>query len=181
VFVGQLGRMTKSATCLVRRASEHDAKRIAEIHVETWRVAYRGLIPDDYLAGLDVHRRAIVWHSIIGAPDETVLVAVWAERIVGFCSYLRSRDSAAPPEIGEIAAIYVEPASWGKGIGRGLMEAAIDHAGNHGFATVTLWVLSTNERARRFYERAGFTPDGAEQEDKRLGFGIHEIRYRRNL
>ena len=181
MFVGQLGRMTKSATCLVRRASEHDAKRIAEIHVETWRVAYRGLIPDDYLDGLDVHRRAIVWHSIIGAPDETVLVAVRAERIVGFCSFLRSRDSAAPPEIGEIAAIYVEPASWGKGIGRGLMEAAIDHAGNHGFATVTLWVLSTNERARRFYEKAGFTPDGAEQEDKRLGFGIHEIRYRRNL
>ena len=173
--------MTETAAYLVRHASEHDAVRIAEIHVETWQAAYRGLIPDDYLAGLDVHGRAIMWRSIIGKPTGTVLVAVRGERIVGFCSSLRSRDSAAPPEIGEIAAIYVEPAGWGRGIGRKLMQAALDHAAGHGFVAVTLWVLSTNERAKRFYAQAGFSPDGAEQDNKRLGFLIHEIRYRKDL
>lgn len=173
--------MTGTAAYLVRHASEHDATRIAEIHVETWRAAYRGLIPDDYLAGLDVHRRAVVWRSIIGKPGQTVLVAVRGERIVGFCSFLRSRDSAAPPEIGEVAAIYVEPAGWGRGIGCKLLAAALDHAGSSGFVAVTLWVLSTNERARGFYTRQGFVPDGAEKDDHRLGFPIHEIRYRKQL
>lgn len=173
--------MPKAAEYLIRRAAEHDAGRIAEIHVETWRAAYRGLIPEDYLAGLDVHRRAVVWKSIIGAPEEVVLVAVRGDRIVGFCSFLPSRDSAAPPEIGEVAAIYVEPRQWGRGAGRSLMETALDHAGRHGFVAVTLWVLSTNEQAKRFYSQAGFSADGAVQDDKRLGFPIHEIRYRRDL
>ena len=179
--MGQHASMPKTVGFLIRRAAEHDATRIAEIHVETWRDAYRGLIPDDYLDGLDVHRRAVVWRNIIGAPDEAVFVAVRGERIAGFCSFLRSRDSAAPPEIGEIAAIYVQPSAWGRGAGRSLMGAALDHAKSHGFVAVTLWVLSSNERAKRFYAKAGFAPDGAEQDDERLGFPIHELRYRQDL
>jgi RimJ/RimL family protein N-acetyltransferase len=173
--------MPRVADYLIRRATEHDASRIAEIHVETWRAAYRGLIPDDFLAGMDVQRRALTWKSIIGAPDEVVLVALRGERIVGFCSFLRSRDSAAPPEIGEVAAFYAAPSEWGRGAGRSMMAATLDHAAGHGYVAVTLWVLSSNERAKRFYSKAGFMPDGAEQDDERLGFPIHEIRYRRDL
>jgi ribosomal protein S18 acetylase RimI-like enzyme len=173
--------MPGTASYLVRRAVENDAARIAVVHVKTWRAAYRGLIPDDYLAGLDTQRRERVWKDLIGAPEEMVQVAMRGSRIVGFCSLLPSRDSAAPPEIAEISSLYVEPSEWGRGAGRSLMDAALDHAASHGFMAVTLWVLSANERAKRFYAKAGFSPDGTEQDDERLGFPIHEVRYRRDL
>jgi RimJ/RimL family protein N-acetyltransferase len=46
-----------------------------------------------------------------------------------------------------------------------------------GYASITLWVLEANARARRFYQKAGFTPDGARHELDDLG-GVTEIRYR---
>jgi RimJ/RimL family protein N-acetyltransferase len=49
-----------------------------------------------------------------------------------------------------------------------------------GYLSITLWVLRDNHRARRFYERAGFAPDGATNVLHRLG-GVTELRYRRAL
>lgn len=173
--------MAETACYLIRKASERDADRIARIHVRTWQAAYRGLIPDDYLDGLDPVKRAVSWKGLIGAPNVLVLVAVRGSRVVGFCSLVPSRDAAAPPEIAELSSLYVDPREWRRGAGSSLMTAALDHAGSHGFKVVTLWVLSSNARARCFYEMAGFEPDGVEKQDERLGFPIHELRYSRAL
>ena len=64
-------------------------------------------------------------------------------------------------QIGEVTAIYVDPPHWGTGAGRALMDAACGRLVERGFTTVRLWVLAANHQARRFYERAGFVPDGA--------------------
>ncbi|WP_367873647.1 N-acetyltransferase family protein [Luteolibacter sp. Populi] len=173
--------MSKTACYLIRKASEHEATRIAGIHVAAWRAAYRGLIPDDYLDSLDPLQRAVTWKALIGAPEELVMVAVRGTRVAGFCSLQASRDPAAPPEIAEISSLYVEPREWRHGAGSSLVAAAVDHATKHRFVALTLWVLATNERARQFYAAAGFEPDGTEKEDRRLGFPIHELRYRRGL
>lgn len=178
---GQASQMAGTVSYLIRKGSEHDAARIAEIQVETWRAAYRGLVPDDYLATLDPVRRAIVWKELLSTPGQTFFVAMRDSRIVGFCDLVPSRDPAAPPEIAEIAAIYVEPSAWRTGAGRGLVAAAVELATEHGFQLLTLWVLSSNKRARLFYESLGFSPDGAEKTKERPGFQLHEIRYRRAL
>lgn len=166
---------------LVRKASEHEAVRIAEIQVETWREAYRGMVPEDYLESLDPHRRSVMWKEILASPEATVLVALRESRIVGFCSQLPSRDSPPSAEIAEISSLYVEPSSWDCGAGRSLMTAALDQAREHGFTIVTLWVLSSNQRGRSFYEKAGFRQDGSERTTDRMGFNLHEIRYRKVL
>lgn len=173
--------MPGTSPYLVRKASEHDASRVAEIQVKTWQVAYRGLLPDDYLDGLDPVRRAVVWKGLLAEPKGAVFLAQKDSHVVGFCDVLPSRDPAAPPEIAEIAAIYVEPAAWGTGAGRSLIAAATGYARDHGFVIVTLWVLATNERAKRFYVAAGFMPDGAEKTVERPGLTLHEVRYRRVL
>ena len=59
------------------------------------------------------------------------------------------------------------------------MDQVLARVGAAGYTSITLWVLkSTNARARRFYRRAGFVPDGARHVLDDLG-GVTEIRYRR--
>src|SRR5690625_4211513 len=103
---------------VVRRANPSDARVIAEVHVASWHVAYRGLLPDEYLAGLSVERRVRMWTQILTDPDVDVFVSLDADtRVVGFASLQASRDSDATENTGEITAIYVLPDEWGCGFG----------------------------------------------------------------
>ena len=76
---------------------------------------------------------------------------------------------------------YLLAEQWGQGIGKALMDSALDVLRQAGFSEATLSVLATNERARRFYEAGGWAPDGAAKQDDSRGFPITELRYRRQL
>ena len=78
-------------------------------------------------------------------------------------------------------AIYLLADFWGQGLGRSLMAAACERLRDAGFTEATLWALDTNERARKFYEAAGWALDGASKQDDSRGFPITELRYRRRL
>jgi ribosomal protein S18 acetylase RimI-like enzyme len=79
-----------------------------------------------------------------------------------------------------VYAIYVAPHWWSTGTGRLLMEAAVASLVSAGYRRAVLWVLDTNTRARRFYETAGWAPDGAANTMAALG-GVVEVRYTRPL
>jgi ribosomal protein S18 acetylase RimI-like enzyme len=66
-------------------------------------------------------------------------------------------------------------------MGRRLMEEARGRLAVAGFTQVTLWVLDSNDRARRFYEAGGWSADGAAKQDDSRGFPLSEVRYRRSL
>ena len=59
-----------------------------------------------------------------------------------------------------LEAIYVRPSSWGGGLAVELHDAAVAELRARGVARARLWVLEGNARARRFYERLGWSPDG---------------------
>jgi len=82
--------------------------------------------------------------------------------------------------VAELYALYVHPAWWSTGTGRALMDHVLARVCMAGYACITLWVLEANARARCFYQRAGFAPDGARHVLDDLG-GVIEIRYRRAL
>jgi GNAT superfamily N-acetyltransferase len=82
---------------------------------------------------------------------------------------------------GEIDAIYLRPESIGQGLGQLLMSWTVDALTRLGYTSATLWVLDGNTRARRFYERAGWSADGAVKEEGLHEFTIREVRYRRAL
>jgi ribosomal protein S18 acetylase RimI-like enzyme len=170
----------------VRPACIDDAARIAEIHVLGWQGGYRGLMPQDYLDGLDPADRLpyrIQWlRGVDWCRGGCLVVAADDGMLAGFADVGESRDDDAEPDkIGEVRAIYLAPDSWGKGLGRELMTAALTHLASLGYDEVTLWVLDTNTRARRFYEAAGFRPDGAIKIDDSRAFRLQEVRYRRPL
>lgn len=169
------------AEIVVRDATADDAPRIARVHVRSWQGAYRGLIDDAYLASLDEALRSDNWRRSIERGRGRVIVAVCEEAIVGFAALLASRDEDAGPGCGEISAIYALADAWGRGVGRALMDEALVRLAGDGLTEVMLWVLDGNERAIRFYERAGFRPDGATKVDDSRGFSLPELRYRRHL
>ena len=168
---------------LIRRATTRDAARIAEVNVRSWQATYRGHMPPEYLDGLDPADRLPRWQQRLTEPaGDEVLVADGQDGVCGFSSFGSTRDEDQNPvEVGEVRAIYLAPEAMGAGVGRQLMAASIGHLTRAGYKLVTLWVLDTNTRARRFYEIAGFRPDGAVKVDDRDGFRLHEVRYRRPL
>jgi len=174
-------RLSKCIRHSIRAATPADAPRIAHIHVETWRAAYRGQIPDAVLNGLSVERRTVFWRERLTEAKSSVLLAEDAGVVVGFCDLVPSRDKDADStKVAEIVAIYILPRHWRKGAGRALCGCALDNAWKQGYQEVTLWVLSSNNSARFFYEAMGFKLDGASKTEKASdGSDLHEVRFRK--
>jgi ribosomal protein S18 acetylase RimI-like enzyme len=146
----------------IRPATPKDAQRLAEIHVSAWQAAYRGQLDDEYLDGLKVddrleqHRRSLQEQR----ADWRTWLAEDGGWTVGFAVTGPSEDADAERTTAEVYAIYLEPDRVGTGLGRDLFAHAVTDLRERGFDAITLWVLETNERARRFYEAAGWKPDG---------------------
>ncbi len=169
-------------TVTIRQAVLPDAQEIAEVHVRAWQWAYRGLIDDDYLDHLSdkLDQRIASYQAQIPnlPPQNRWWVAEQDRHIVGFAMTGLSRDSNVPPSTAEVFAIYLAQQVAGKGVGRALFARAVDELRNQGYAQAVLWVLKSNTRARRFYEAAGWTPDGARKTEERPGdTQFDEVRY----
>lgn len=170
----------------VRRARLADAAKIAAVHVASWREGYRGLIPQDYLDGLDpavwTARRIHRLERIDWSREGCFVVSGDNGALAGFTHVGPTRDDDSDPATaGEVYAIYLAPGAWGKGLGRELMAAGLTQLAQCGYRAATLWVLESNARARRFYAAAGFEADGAVKVDDSRGVPLHEVRYRRSL
>jgi GNAT superfamily N-acetyltransferase len=166
----------------IRRAIVTDAATIAGVHVRAWQWAYRGLIPDAFLDGLSIEARETSWRRQL-EPDyatHTWLAEVDG-RALGFVTCGPGRDATSPAGSGEVYAIYQEQDAAGTGVGRALMSHAMNELRARGFTLAVLWVLENNARARRFYEIAGWQPDGERKEDHRIDHVRHEVRYRTSL
>lgn len=167
----------------VRLATSADVRALAELHVDAWRWAYRGLMPDALRATLQVDEREAMWRKALSVPSTAtrVWLAEREGRLVGFAATGEPQEAGHPPRTGELYALYQREDVAGTGVGRALMERALADLRARGFERVLLWVLDTNARARRFYERAGFTPDGATKTESFGQWELHEVRYRADL
>jgi GNAT superfamily N-acetyltransferase len=167
---------------MVRDARPEDAGAIARVHTRSWQVGYAHAFPEEALASISTERRRENMARWISSerPRTAVLVAETEGAVVGFASVGPSRDSDLG-SAGELYAIYVEPASWGAGIGQRLIAAAEERLRAAGFLEATLWVLDDNPRARRFYEAAGWALDGATKQEVHIGVEVTEVRYRKRL
>jgi ribosomal protein S18 acetylase RimI-like enzyme len=146
----------------IREAEPKDARGIAEIHVRSWRAAYRGQLTDDFLDGLNVEDRLEMHRLALESPPAEYRMWVAEEdgRVIGFAVTGKSEDADADERVAEVFAIYLDPDRVGTGLGRRLFSHAVDDLRDRGYRSATLWVLETNEPARRFYELAGWAHDG---------------------
>lgn len=166
----------------IRQAISSDACNVAEVHVESWKYAYRGLIPDSILDNLSVENRTKFWGQAIESGNPQLLVVEKNSSLVGWVAFGSSRDGDATSQTGEIEAIYIHPSHWRQGFGEGLLSAAKNILIYQNYTCVTLWVLSGNIRATNFYEKQGFQVDSCSPKvSERGGKILEEIRYKCKL
>jgi ribosomal protein S18 acetylase RimI-like enzyme len=155
----------------IARPTPDDLDEMGRVHVQVWREAYAGLLPDDYLAGLDPTFGPTRWRERFGSSSE---VSWWIARdeegIVGMTTSGPPRDEDAPAPL-ELYAINVLRRGHGTGLADELMAHVI------GDRPAYLWVLDGNARALAFYRRHGFADDGGRKPD--LDTGVVEIRMAR--
>lgn len=165
----------------IRAAVAGDAAAIAATHVASWRRAYAGLLPEAFLAELSTERRARMWHArIMERSERRTWVLLESGTVVGFAATDPSRDADDDPSrVAELAAIYLEPALFGRGFGARLFDHAERDVAGRGFSSLTLWVLEDNRRARRFYEGRSMALDGATKTVSLGGQDLVEVRYRK--
>jgi GNAT superfamily N-acetyltransferase len=121
-----------------------------------------------------------LFEELLANPDLSVLVSDEDGEVVGYTGCGASRDTDTRAEVGEVRSMFVAPRAWRTGVGRALMEAALDDLRARGYTEAIVWSFADNEPANRLYESAGFTRDGAERTEERWAH-VREVRYRRTL
>ena len=135
--------------------TDDEIKGRAFVAWHSWRYAYRGIVNQDYLDGMKLEKV----EEIAFKFKDGVYVAKDGEKVVGFVSYGEYRGEDLE-NAGEIYAIYLLEDYYGKGVGARLVETALENLKD--FHLVALWVFKENLRARKFYEKCGFSCDGKE-------------------
>lgn len=161
----------------IRYVSQNDDLfEISDIYEQSWKYAYNGIIPQDYLASIPKGR----WCNTVKREGFNSLVAVENDKLIGTLGFCSSRWENYST-YGEIVSIYLIPEYIGKGIGQKLFDAGILELKKQGYTDILLWVLEDNIRARRFYEKNGFTPNNEKLVDNIGGKDLTEIMYIRHI
>ena len=155
------------ATARVRSAVPSDADAIARFQTESWREAYRGLVPQAYLDRVGVDERRVRWRDRLVSGAREVAVAEQGGTVVGVVSWVTA--GAQEPAALELASLYVATDLHGTGLASTLLDVAVGTKPAH------LWVFEYNPRAQAFYGKYGFVFSGRRQLDP--GTGLWERRY----
>lgn len=172
--------MSTSEPIEVRRAKPDDVAEIAAIHVRSWQAAYKGILPDNLLAGLSVKEREESWRRLLSGNEHhwLNLIAEETAGVLGFCAVTTpSWDASAGEQLAEVGALYVDPDRWREGIGSSLLRAALAELKENGWSEAVLWVLPENRGALDFYARFGFrVEEGVEKREERSGRPVIRLR-----
>lgn len=154
----------------VRPATVDDAKEIGRLQNDTWQLAYRTVLPEEILLGLDADRFAASWQAAIARPPSPahhVLIALEGEQRVGFAAFGpdpdRQPSDPEPDHSAAIGTLLVEP-RWGRrGHGSRLLAAVADLARADGVRRLVAWVPAGDTASLEFYRSAGWDADGLQR------------------
>ena len=142
----------------LRMANESDASSIAVISIEVWVGTYlkQGVSAffADYALGEFTVQRV---RNLIDDPTQFILVS---QNEQGIDSFIRVSAKSPAPVNGcsdmEIATFYVQPRHHGKGIGKRLLSAAVEHCREVCVESVWLATNVQDDPAIAFYLAQGF-------------------------
>lgn len=140
---------------IIRPLTADDVYGAAEIRINGWKEAYRGIIDDSHLDTLNIEEQIKKIEKSIG--NENFIVAIENEKVVGFCRFVY--DNSFSNNIDyvdcELTAIYVHPDYKGKGIGTKMFKYVLDKFNNQNKTSMILWCLADNIKSINFYKHMG--------------------------
>ncbi len=140
---------------IIRALTAEDALGAAEIRVNGWKSAYKGIVDDEHLDSLSIEEQTKKFEKSVNSDN--FVVAIQDGKVVGFCRFVY--DNLFSPNIDyvdcELTAIYVHPDFKGKGIGTKLFQYVLDRFNNQNKATMILWCLADNINSIKFYKHMG--------------------------
>jgi len=139
----------------IRNATTTDAAAIAALHAESWRIAYRGMLQDDYLDRKIFPERLALWEERFRTPgaNQYVIVAEIDAKVAGFACAYGDEDATWGSFLDNL---HVTPEFKRKGVGSALMrDVAQWSLKSWPDCGMYLWVLESNTPAIRFYEKVG--------------------------
>ncbi|AEV81852.1 GCN5 family acetyltransferase [Actinoplanes sp. SE50] len=163
----------------LRAAGADDQFRVGALHQRSRVAAYAGFIPVEVLTARSAESFGEWWAERWKWEQDThrMTLAEVDGELAGF-SYIGPSET---PRAAELYAIHVDPARVGTGVGRELMVRALADLPAIGEARAVLWVLTENHPARRFYERGGWTTDGATRTEPVNDVPVPQVRYEHPL
>jgi ribosomal protein S18 acetylase RimI-like enzyme len=137
-------------TATIRPAAEADdgALRALDMATWSWNVSPAPAHPHDR-----------PFFGIANRPED-VLVAVVDNAIAGYVMLGPALPFESNRHVLEVKGLAVDPAQQGRGIGRLLLDAAVQAASARGVRRLTLRVLGPNAVTRALYESSGFEVEG---------------------
>jgi ribosomal protein S18 acetylase RimI-like enzyme len=160
----------------IRYANVDDAAILGRIHSQSWKVAYKGIVPEEILNNISSEKRQKYFEKALSEGWEEDAIIFKDDMDVGLICIGKCRDEDKDSSYGEIRGIYLLPEYFNKGIGLELINWGISELTNRKYKKISLWVLEENVHARRFYEKVGFTHDGTVKEIT-IGKKLKEYRY----
>ncbi len=159
----------------IRQATTADSAGLAKVQVDSYRTAYAGILPQDYLDLFTYEEQSQDWRELLsGQMDDLLYVAETDAGEVAGYALGRPGVSDFPAYDSELVALHVRLPYQRRGIGRQLAQTVAAQLKANGCASLMLWVLAENQRARQFYERLG---GKLLDQTKQSGAGALEIAY----
>ncbi len=140
---------------VVRRAKVSDSEALAKVFADSWRQAYRGIIPHTHLECLIRRRGLHAWKDSVRSEGH-LLVLEAAGVIAGYASCGASRRGGRYK--GEIYELYLSPTHQGLGLGEYLFEACRHQLDLRSLNGLIIWALAENVIAAGFYDHRGGRP-----------------------
>jgi lincosamide nucleotidyltransferase A/C/D/E len=172
------GALAVDEPVAVRSATVDDVPAACIIRMRSWRAAYTGLMPQPVIDALDIGTMWSTWRASVQHPTSpsTRLFVGGPPSAVHAYAWVRPDDGSRTAA--QVGALYSDPTAWGTKAGWTVLSTAVAFLRGQGFDDLTLWMLKGNERARRFYDRAGWAPVGEEQTTQTPAGSYVEVRYR---
>ena len=142
---------------IIRKVRKEDISDVVDININDWKIAYRGIIDDDYLDNLENRREEKIKKMLDNYLENNFYVAILNNQVVGFCRWCD--DNSYSPDIPgidcELSALYVKYDLKEKGIGTKLFQYVKKDLKSKGKKKMILWCFKDNEPSKKFYSKMG--------------------------
>lgn len=160
----------------IRSAESRDVAEIERVARRAWNEVYDDILQQDTIdAALDEWYAREQLRQHVEGDDISFFVAEDDGLVRGYVSGGKNELGS-----GEVAAIYVDPEHWRRGLGTRLIEHFEAHGRERGWSTMQIRVIAENDVARSFYEKHGYEVESTE-EAPLFGEPITEVCYQKSL